>query len=256
MSSYLGRHAVLYDVFYRDKPYEREAAFVHRCLRRHGGGRIVRLLEIACGTGRHALQFARKGYEVTAVDHSRSMLAVAKSRMEKAGHRDARLLLQDMRQLNVSGPPFDAAVCLFDSIGYVRTDDAIRRTLNGVRRHLRPGGLFIFEFWHGPAMLKHYDPLRVRRWCTGGKGIWRISETKLDRQRHLGIVKYNIFEQRGDGAYDRIAETQTNRFFTIREMRGFLNGSGFNPLKWFAGFSSNERITDQTWHVVAVAKKI
>ncbi|HLA82641.1 MAG TPA: methyltransferase domain-containing protein, partial [Thermoleophilia bacterium] len=79
MTSYAGRHAELYDVFYSDKPYAAEAAFVHECFGRYAGFPVRRLLELACGTGRHAIELAKMGYELVATDNSPDMLASARS---------------------------------------------------------------------------------------------------------------------------------------------------------------------------------
>src|SRR5262249_45913858 len=108
MSSYVGRHAELYDLFYADKPYEAEAAFVHDRLQALGDGPTNKLLEIACGTGRHALQLAKRGYHVIAVDYSSDMIDVA----QRNGAADSTTTIdfrcQDMRALDVPERPFDA----------------------------------------------------------------------------------------------------------------------------------------------------
>jgi len=78
MSSYVGRHAELYDIFYADKPYGKEAAFVHQCLQHYSLGTTHRVLELACGTGSHALALEQKGYKILATDYSTDMLACAR----------------------------------------------------------------------------------------------------------------------------------------------------------------------------------
>mgnify|MGYP003694340987 CR=1 FL=1 len=92
-------------------------------------------------------------------------------------------------------------VCLFDSIGYVATNEKISQVLRGVHRQLRDGGLFIFEFWHGAAMLRGYDPLRVRRFETPQGELLRISETRLDCARQVSHVTYHIYEFKTGGTY-------------------------------------------------------
>ena len=141
MTSYSGRHAELYDLFYADKPYEAEAAFVAQCLREYAVGPTTRLLEIACGTGTHALQLEQRGYKIVATDYSPDMLARAR---QKAANSEVEFPLQDMTQLEVGGAPFDAAYCLFDAIGYVGTNEALEKVFRGVHKHLRRDGLFIF----------------------------------------------------------------------------------------------------------------
>ena len=254
MSSYVGRHAELYDLFYSHKPYTEEAAFVHQCLQEHSIGKARRLLELACGTGSHALELDKYGYEIVATDYTEDMLACARRKATEAScNIDFRW--QDMRALDLPDRPFDAVICLFDSIGYTETNEAIMQVLRGVHRHLRAGGLFIFEFWHAAAMLCNYDPVRIRRWSTPEGEVVRISETELDCAKQLANVTYTIYELHDDGTYTSLKETQTNRFLLVQEMASLLSATGFKPLKWFAGFAPDANITEQTWHIVAVARR-
>jgi SAM-dependent methyltransferase len=245
----------LYDLFYADKPYDEEAAFVSRCFREYSIGPTKRVLEIACGTGSHALELEKHGYEIVATDYSEDMLRRAR---HKAAEQSSRVefLLQNMIQLDVGSAPFDGAYCLFDSIGYVATNEALAQVFSGVHKHLRPDGLFVFEFWHAGAMLRHYDPVRVRRWPTDDGTVLRISETTLDYAHQLSGVLYSIYELKSDGTYSSLTELQVNRYFLVQEMDSFLSAGGFAPVKWFAGFTTDESISDETWHIIAVARRI
>jgi len=254
MSSYVGRHAELYDIFYADKPYDKEAAFVHQCLQQYSVGTTQRVLELACGTGSHALALEKKGYKILATDYSTDMLACARRKAAQV-RSEVAFCHYDMRTLDLPYEPFDAVICLFDSVGYVATNEALVQVLEGVRRHLRPNGLFVFEFWHAGAMLRHYDPLRVRRFNTPDGEVLRISESALDYAKQLSRVTYIVYELRSDGTYANFQETQINRYFLVQEVAGWLSNCGFTPLKWFNGFNDDDVITDQTWHVVAVAQR-
>ncbi len=254
MGYYLGRHAELYDLFYAEKPYAAEADFVHRCLQQYGDAEVERILELACGTGNHALQFENYGYEIIALDYSQDMIERAKS---KAAQGDSRIDFRqgDMRALDIPEKPFDAVVCMFDSIGYVQTNQGIEQVLRGVHQHLRTEGLLIFEFWHAPAMLRSYEPQRVRRWEMPEGQVLRISETVLDIPHQLAHVTYSIYELHFDGTFTHLQETHTNRYFMLQEMSSFLDVAGFDVLKWFAGIQEEEEITDDTWHIVCVAQR-
>jgi SAM-dependent methyltransferase len=254
MSSYLDRHAELYDLFYADKPYGEEAAFVAGCLAAGGVENGGNLLELACGTGRHAFELEKRGYRVVATDYSPDMLARAARRKAELGS-EVRFLQQDMRRLDLPGEVFDAAISLFDSIGYVQTNAALLETLAGIHRHLRVGGLLVLEFWHAAAMLRGYDPVRVRRFQLDASEVVRISETRLDPARQTADVAYTIFETDEKGATRTIRETQTNRYFLLQEMAGWLDRAGFEPLRWCAGFDGVRPIDVDTWHVVAVARR-
>src|SRR5262249_26490659 len=144
-------------------------------------------------TGRHARLLALEGFDVVATDSSAAMIEVAKEAAAREGARvDFRL--QDMRELPAPEKPYDAAVCLFDSIGYAQSDDGVASVLRGVRSSLREGGIFVFEFWHAPAMLNHYEPLRVARFDAPGGSILRISRTELVPAQSLARVAYEILE--------------------------------------------------------------
>ena len=253
MSSYMGKHAELYDVFYADKPYEEEAAFVHQMLQQYCPGTSRRLLELACGTGTHALEFEKFGHEIVAVDYSEDMLAIARQKADKVSS-SVDFRWADMREMDLAVGPFDAAICLFDSIGYVETNEAIMQVLQGIRKYLRPSGLFIFEFWHAGAMYSGYDPVRVRRWSISGGDLVRISETELEYDKQLARVAYTIYDLRQDGTYTQLKETQTNRYFSVQEIGHYLASCGFKPIKWFSGFTENENINRDTWHIVAVSQ--
>ena len=160
-----------------------------------------------------------------------------------------------MQNLELPAKEYDAVICLFDSIGYLKTDKALNEALRGIWTRLRPDGLFIFEFWHAPAMLNQYSPVRVRRWKTSKSEIVRISETTLDPKNRLAVVDYTVYELNNDGTYSTLRETHTNRFFFVDEMKALVSAAKFEPLKFFAGFNNFEPITDDTWHVVAIAKK-
>jgi SAM-dependent methyltransferase len=254
MAFYLDRHAELYDLFYRDKPYRDEAAFVAARLAERGVAPGGRLLELACGTGRHALELAAAGYRVTATDISPDMLAVARRRPNSGGAA-VEFVEADMRNAALGAAMFDGAVCFFDSIGYVQTNDAIVETFRNTRRLLRPGGVMIFEFWHAAAMLRGFDPTRVRRWQLDGSEIVRISETTLDVPRQVAQVAFEVIERDAAGAVRSFREVQTNRYFLVQEMAALVEMGGLTPLAWCAGFSTSEPITADTWHVIGVVQR-
>ena len=252
-SSYIGRHAELYDLFYAEKPYAEETSFVHQCIQKYRPT-SRRVVELACGTGTHSLLLEEHGYQIIATDYSSDMLARAHDKAQQA-NSGIEFRQQDMRTLDVPERPFDVVLCLFDSIGYVATNENIFRVLCSVHDHLAPGGLFLFEFWHAGAMIRGYDPVRVRRFRTPAGEIERISETRIDYKEQLCQVLYTINEMNSDGTYQTLQEMQINRFFLVQEMGFFLKQAGLTRLRWLAGFRNDEEINDSVWHVVAIAQK-
>ncbi len=254
MGIYQGRHAELYDLFYSQKRYADEAAFVHDALQRCSQGATRRLLDIACGTGSHALELEKHGYEVVATDISDDMLVFAGAKAKNLSSR-VRFERQDMRTLDLPPPVFDGVICLFDAIGHVLTSAAIKDTFGGVWRHLRPRGLFILEFWHAAAIISRHDAVRARRFHTAQGEILRLSETTLDLAQQRAAVQHSIYEHRVDGTYGVAVETQVNRFFALQEMSDLLDDCRFDVVKYFSGYTPDETLTSDTWHIVLVARR-
>ena len=252
MVAYSFRFAELYDLFYADKPYAEEATFVHDCLQAYGNGGN-QLLELACGTGNHAFELERLGYAITATDISGDMLVCARRKKEACASA-IHLQQMGMQRIAFHDHSFDAVVCLFDSIGYLQTNEALVDMLAGVRKVLRSRGVFVFEFWHAAAMLRHFEPVRMRRWPQATGQIERISETSIDYARSLVTVKYTIYEPGLNGQYTCYRESHINRYFSVPEMESLLHQAGLASVRWYAGFQNDESIRSDTWHVVTVAR--
>ena len=253
LSSYIGHHADLYDLFYADKPYSDEANFVHSCLVKHSSRPVENILELGCGTGTHSLFLEKLGYKIIATDYSNEMLLQA---MHKAKEVNSNNIFrqQDMCSLDIPERPLDAIICLSYSICYATTNESFGRVINGAYSHLRPGGLFIFEFWNAAAMVSNYDPLRIKRCRIDDGEVIRISEAQIDYRSQLYKVDYSIYEHKKNGTFNYLSETQINRYFSLQEMSLFLTNAGFKPIKWFAGYKEDERITNETWNILCIAQ--
>jgi SAM-dependent methyltransferase len=147
--------AYMQNVFTRDSA--REAAFLDEVLALPDG---ARLLDIGCGTGRHAVEMARRGYAVTGIDLSAGMLAQAQQAAAQAGvsvewiKADATRFVCDL--------PFDAAVCLCEGALCLlasgddeETHD--RAILRAACAALKPGGRFILTALNGLAKIRQFQ---------------------------------------------------------------------------------------------------
>jgi ubiquinone/menaquinone biosynthesis C-methylase UbiE len=89
------------------------------------------ILDVACGTGSHALILSQRGYEVTGIDNSRAMIEKA---IKKAGEKKetrADFLIQDMRNINMDKKKFDCAICMFGGFSYMLTQEDLTGLFTG-----------------------------------------------------------------------------------------------------------------------------
>ena len=101
-----------------------------------------RLVDLGCGAGRHAIRFAARGFSVTAVDLSRSMLHVAGLKAKESGVDLLRVQANLCRLECFPDQSFDYAVSMFSTLGMIRGRASRRRALAEAWRILRPGGQF------------------------------------------------------------------------------------------------------------------
>ncbi|MDQ3388448.1 MAG: class I SAM-dependent methyltransferase, partial [Gemmatimonadota bacterium] len=114
----------------------------------------ARILDLACGWGRHSTELARAGFRVTGLDLSETLLARARRRAQAAGV-EVEWVRADMREIPGAGG-YDAVLSLFSSLGYFLSDEEDLRVLRGARAALRPGGWFLLETMHRDHIVGDY----------------------------------------------------------------------------------------------------
>lgn len=243
-----GLYAAYYDLLYRDKDYAAEAAFAAGLLRgRRPDART--LLELGCGTGRHAALLAASGFEVTGVDRSEGMLAKA-----RAAGPDCSFLCGDIRELNL-GRRFDAVTSLFHVMSYQTTDEDVAAALATAAAHLRSGGLFLFDFWHGPAVLQTPPEARVKDMADERVSVHRRCEPEHDRERRVVHVRYSVdIAEQGGTRRETVRETHSMRYFFLPELEKFLADAGLEALEngeWMTGRAPGP----ETWSVYCLAAR-
>src|SRR4030042_5171519 len=138
--------------------------------------------------------------------------------------------MMDMRSLDL-GRTFDACVGMFAGRNYLRSNDDIQKTLSGIRSHLLPGSLFVFDCWNGLAVLRTLPSVTVKKVEDGTVRILRVAQPELDALQHLCKVQYDVVVTENDRVKERISETHCIRFFFPLEIAHYLGEAGFEVLK-------------------------
>lgn len=202
--------AALYDLIYSSfKNYETEAdqlAGLIKTLSDHANS----VLDVACGTGEHArLLSQRFGYHVDGIDIEPEFIRIAKQKNPTGSFWQA-----DMKEFEVERN-YDVVLCMFSSIGYVKTLDNVKRTLRNFRQVLSDDGLIIVEPWFTPDAFNpgRFDVLTVE---TEDLKICRMSHASAD-----GMISKITFEYligSSDGIR-RAREVHELGLFTVSQMK-------------------------------------
>jgi SAM-dependent methyltransferase len=215
-----GDYARHYELLYRDKDYGGEARFVKGLLDRHAPG-ATSILEFGCGAGQHAALLAEMGLAVHGIDRSPEMIEAAHTRMAGLSTGvTGRLWFDegDIRSLAL-GRTFDAVVSLFHVVSYQTTNADLRATFAAAARHLRPGGIFLFDCWYGPTVLTEPPVVRVKRMEDETVSATRLSEPEVLPNENAVIVNYTVFiEEKATGAIRTIRESHRMRYLFTPEV--------------------------------------
>lgn len=205
-----------YDLIYRQfKDYRVESLRVAELIRDRAPTARA-LLDVACGTGEHARYLRELGFAVDGVDLEPRFLELAQGK-----NPDGRYFCQDMAELQLR-LRYDVVMCLFSSIGYVRTESRLRRSIERFSSHVVDGGLVIVEPWFQPhEMEDRYVTMRTTE--TENVKLCRMSLTTL--RPGISTIEFEYLVGRGDGL-ERLREVHEMGLFTRAQVEQAFRDAG------------------------------
>ena len=139
--------AKYYDLIYHWKDYKKDAYKLKKLISKFKKSDGNELLDVACGTGHH-LNYLKNNFNCIGVDINKKMLKVAKNNVKDVVFKQANMINFNLNK------KFDVVLCLFSSIGYVKTYQNLRRTINNFSKHLKKNGIVIIEPWFVKSKFK------------------------------------------------------------------------------------------------------
>ena len=245
-----------YDLLYRDKAYDAEAQYVAETCRRHMPDSVT-LLDLGCGTGRHAAELVRRGFDVTGVERSPSMVERAlQLRASLPPESSARLSFAQGDALDYRCERrFDVVTALFHVLSYQTANADVRRFLQTARAHLPEGGLFVFDCWYGPAVLTERPEPRQKRMADDEFEVLRVATPTLHAVRNVVDVHYHVeVRERASGMTRELEELHSMRYFFLPELEWYLDDAGFD-LAWSGEFQSGRVLDERIWNACFVARR-
>jgi SAM-dependent methyltransferase len=217
-------YASAYDVLYGDKEYEAEVDILEALFARHASCAVHSVLDLGCGTGSHALPLAHRSYAVTGVDVSPDMLARGRSKLSNT-EVEVELREGDIRSYR-DGREYDAVIMMFAVLGYQRSNVDVLAALSTVAAHLRPGGVFVADFWYGPAVLSSGPGSRRKTVMDGSRRVLRFASSVCDESQHTCVVTYDVLTTEGARVVSEVHEEHEMRFFFPLELDFALAEAG------------------------------
>ena len=252
--SQFGDYSRYYDLLYKDKDYQGEAAYVEGLIRRFAPSAHT-ILNLGCGTGAHDLLLCQRGYTMTGVDRSPEMLAMAKEKLSAAPELASLVRFQegDVRTVRL-GTTFDVVTALFHVLSYQPGNDDVMGVFETAKSHLNVRGVFLFDCWYGPAVLTQQPVVRVKRLENDLLAIKRIAEPVPHPEKNLVDVQYTVFvTDKQTGAIHELHETHTMRYLFTPEIEMMLTQAGFKILaceEWM----TKKTLGSDTWGALFVCQ--
>jgi SAM-dependent methyltransferase len=253
MSGVFDLYAAYYDLLYEDKDYIGESEYICKLLANENfyEGQI---LELGSGTGKHAELLARKNFSVHGVDLSDAMVSAANERIPKALSTKLSFQNGDVRKIKLNRK-FDVAISLFHVVSYQISNEDLIAMFSTASEHLNAEGIFIFDFWYGPAVLSDRPSVKIKRFENDNISVIRIAEPQIYPNENLVNVKFSLqITNKQNLEIKEIQENHRMRYLFLPEIDLLLDAHGFvreRAEEWMTGKCPSL----DTWGVCVVARK-
>jgi 2-polyprenyl-3-methyl-5-hydroxy-6-metoxy-1,4-benzoquinol methylase len=238
---------------YEDETFTRgtigECDFLEKELNENRG---LTILDLGCGTGRHSIEMSRRGYQMTGVDLSESMLAKARENAAKAG-LEIKFMQGDARNLTFENE-FDVVIMLCEgAFPLMETDEMNYEILENAAKALKAGGKFIFTTLNGLFPLFHSVEDFINGEAEAGTMAQISTNFNLMTFRDDNLVE--ITDDNGKEINLRCNE----RYYVPSEITWLLKSLKFNKIEIFGAklgaFSRNDILKTEDYEMLVIAEK-
>lgn len=210
-----------------------------------------RILDLACGYGRHALEFARRGYEVVGVDITKAYIDDAKKNAKEMGLRHASFICGDIRDVDFHNE-FDVVLNLADgAIGYLENDDENLKIFDVISKALKDGGQHVCDLVCGDYADTHFP---VKLWDAGERVI-SLSEFDWNPETRIMMFGNQDFVYGKTLTKPEITEGDPTRVYTLAEIKEIMKKRNMEVVEAFAGYTKIPA-SQQSFQMLVHSRKI
>lgn len=206
----------------------------------------ARVIDIACGSGRHSLELARRGFDVTGFDLSKFLIGEAKKSLKNSREKNLRVkfLIRDMRDFNFHNS-FDVAVNIFTSFGYFKNDEENFRVIKNVSDSLKKGGYFFFDFLNKKNLESNLVPL-----SKSVKGPFTIIQK---RKIENNFVRKEISIRKGNSTSSFEEEL---KLYSVSEFKKVFESYSLKIQNLFGDYFGSKFSESGSQRLIIIAKKL
>lgn len=205
--------------------------------------RQSKILDLCCGPGRHSLEFARRGYQVTGVDRTKRYLKSAKEQAHSEG-LNIEFIESDMRLFKRENT-YDGAIMMFTSFGYFESPADDRKVIENVFHSLKPGGSFVIDLVGKEVLTRIF---RQRDWREA-HGTFLLEERKPDETWEHLCNHWIIFKDNSKKEFDFKL-----RIYSASELMKLLKECGFQEIHVYGDLENSPYNQDASRLVVLACK--
>jgi len=234
--------------FWEDNPFpekiiERAENEVSRLIELVDANEDMKVLDLCCGVGRHSIEFAKRGYDVTGVDKTGHYLQDARQRAKEEG-ADIEFVKDDMRDFK-RNEKFDIVINLFTSFGYFEEEEENVKVLENVYESLKTDGKFILDVMGKEIIARIF----IEKDWNEFEGDFKLMERSIEKDwswlnnRRIkitdeGVKEYNV----------------SHWLYSAKELKDMLKNVGFSSVDVYGGFDGRD-YDEEADRLVVVGKK-
>jgi SAM-dependent methyltransferase len=211
------------------------------------------ILELGSGTGRHGRSLAEMGFDVLGIERSSEMVAIARTADSCKGSGSFTCEQGDICTIEL-GRVFDAVVSLFHVISYQTTDQALRAAFQTAANHLALNGSFLFDVWHGPAVLTQRPAERIKEVSDERYRVKRTTKVDSEENNVVKIIYEMECEDRWRGDTARFSEEHHMRYLFPAEVDVLADECNFRRVR-IEEFMTGSAPSSATWGVMYALQK-
>ena len=208
--------AALYDRIYSFKDYPREAAETTALIRAKLPAAKT-ILDVGCGTSEHH-RFLKNDFSIDGIDLGEEFIRISQEKNPSGNY-----FVRDMTDFDL-GKKYDVVICLFSSIGYLQSFDAIVSALRSFHRHLCENGLVIVEPWLTPE-----------QFGIGKTGMLNVDQPDIKicrmshsyRENEFSILEFHYMTGTQEDGVRYFSESHKLRLTPVAEMTEAFQQAGF-----------------------------